>query len=42
MQLAFCAPLGYGLFSLRLIGSVMFGETFDLVTRAGLPQFLEH
>ena len=30
---------GYGLFSLRLIGSAMFGATFNLVTRVGLPQF---
>ena len=28
---------GYGLVSLRLIGSAMFGETFNLVTRVGLP-----
>ena len=28
---------GYGLFSLRLIGAAMFGATFNLVTRIGLP-----
>ena len=28
---------GYCLFSLRLIGSAMFGATFNLVTRVGLP-----
>ena len=27
--------------SLRLIGSAMFGDTFNLVTRVGLPYFLE-
>ena len=30
---------GYGKFSFRLIGPVMFGVTFDLVTRVGLPSF---
>ena len=30
-------PYGYGLFSLRLIGSAMFGATFNLVTRVGMP-----
>ena len=29
--------IGYSLFSLRLIGSAMFGATFNLVTRVGLP-----
>ena len=29
-------PFGYGLFSLRLIGSAMFGATF-MVIRIGLP-----
>ena len=28
---------GYGKFSLILIGSVMFGATFNLVTRVGVP-----
>ena len=28
---------GYGLFSLKLIGSTMFGATFNLVARVGLP-----
>ena len=32
---------GYGKFSLRLNGSVMFGATFNLATRVGLPYFLE-
>ena len=32
----------YGVFSLRLIGSAMFGVIFNLVTSVGLPQFLEH
>ena len=27
---------GYGLFSLRLIGSAMFGATFNLATRVGV------
>ena len=31
-----------GLFSLRLIGPTMFGATFNLVARVGLPYFLEH
>ena len=31
----------YGKFLLRLIGSVMFGATFNLATRVGLPYFLE-
>ena len=31
---------GYGLFLCRLIGSAMFGATFNLVTRVGLPYFL--
>ena len=30
-----------GLFSLRLIGSVMYDATWDLVTHARLSQFLE-
>ena len=34
--------LRYGEFLLRLIGSAMFGVTFSLVTRVGLPWFLEH
>ena len=33
---------GYGLFSLKRIGSVMFVATFNLVARVGLPYFLEH
>ena len=33
---------GYGLFSLRLIGSARFGATFNLVTRVGLLGYLEH
>ena len=28
---------GYGKFSLRLIGSIMFDATLNLVTRVGLP-----
>ena len=28
---------GYGLFSLRLIGSVIIGATFNLVAHVGLP-----
>ena len=31
------AGYGPGLFSLRLIGSAMFGATFYLATRLGLP-----
>ena len=34
-------PEGYGLFSLRLLGSAMLGATFNLVTRVGLPQCLK-
>ena len=30
-------PSGFRKFSLRLIGSAMFGATFNLVTRVGLP-----
>ena len=29
-------------FSSKLSGSTMFGATFNLVTRVGLPEFLEH
>ena len=29
-------------FSLRLIGSAIYGSSFNLVTRVGLPYFLEH
>ena len=29
---------GYGKFSLRLIGYAMFGTTFNLITRVGLPE----
>ena len=31
--------LGYGKFSLRLIGSAMFGATFNLVTSVGVRNF---
>ena len=34
-----CPLKGYGLFSLRLIGSVMFGATFILVTRVDFRNF---
>ena len=32
----------YVKFSLRLTGSAMFDATFNMVTRVGVPQFLEH
>ena len=32
-----CIVYGYSLFSLRLTESAMFGATFNLVTRVGLP-----
>ena len=33
----FAYTSGYGLFSLILMGSAMFGATFNLVARVGLP-----